>query len=280
MQLGSLNSIFCALQSISSLQQLDISENELADFTTSQLENVLDANKGINWLNLASCVLPMEGFWPVKSSSIEYLDVSGNTFFNVTIKHVCTAILKCNLLRHFKLSNCLFCGTDVKCIFDCLRGNKSISLLDLSYNSITNEAAMLLASGIINTHTMKHLYLQHCNIPGQGFLKIMSALKSCDCLSSLDFSYNNICSTVAHVANEVISANSNLMYLEIASCGLTVPLTDGLEKATSLIHLDISYNTLDNIGAGKLAVTLMGTASLKHFDLSYCGLSEKGFIKI
>ena len=278
MQLGSLNSIFCALQSISSLQQLDISENELADFTTSQLENVLDANKGINWLNLASCVLPMDSFWPVKSSSIEYLDMSGNTFNNVTIEHVSTAILKCDLLNHFKLSDCLFHGTDVKCIFDCLRDNKSISFLDLS------EAAMLLASGIVNNHTLKHLFLQHCNIPEKELLEIVNALKSCDCLSCLDFSYNNISSTVARVVKGVISANSNLTYLAIASCGLTEQCTkvisNGLAKATSLIHLDISYNTLENISVEKLAVAVMGTATLKHLDLSYCELTEKGFIRI
>ena len=280
----SLNKILCALQSISSLQQLNISGNEMSYFTAKQLKNVLDKNEDMNYLDLSSCILPIKEFWLVKSSFIKYLDISDNTFANETIKQVGTVIHSCSLLSHLKLSNCCFHRTEVKYIFDCLRGNKSICLLDLSYNPITNEAAMLLATGIVSNHTLNHLYLQQCDIPEQGFLEIANALKSCNHLRSLDFSYNNVPSTVAYKMNEAISVNNNLTYLAIASCSLTEQCTAAIAdfpaKTISLLHLDVSYNTLDNIGAGKLATTVFCSMSLKYLDLSDCELSEKGFIRI
>jgi len=281
MKWSSLSSILCAMQGISSLQQLNISGS---DVNTTQLLDVVNKNGDINHLELASCASPVDGL-PGKFLPIDYLNVSGNTFNNTSVKHIGAAILRYSLLKYFKMSKCYFHGTDAKYIFHCLRMNKSgISLLDVSFNTITNGTATFLTAVLVNNCTLKHLYLQHCNIPEQGILEIMNGLKSCNHLRTLDFSYNSIPNVGTYLMNEFISANFNLMHLAVASCGLTERCTattvEGLFQTRKIIHLDISYNTLDDDGANKLATTLLCSTSLKHLDLSYCELSENILIRI
>ncbi|XP_065902414.1 protein NLRC5-like [Dysidea avara] len=289
MQKESIKNICYALQHVSSLQHLDISGNEFTD-ETRNLFAVLGINSCVNHVNFASCTSTAEHSWPIINavknySSIEHLDISGNTFDNKTIKDIGPGILRCNLLRCFKISNCSFQDIGMEYIFNCSQfSESSITLLDISFNSISYKVASWLASGIISNQVLKHLYLQHCDISEQGFLAIANSLKSCDCLKSLDFSNNKIPYCVAIVISEMIVVNRNLNYLVIASCGLSeqsaVVIADGLEKVSSLTHLDISHNTVDDNSAYKIASALISNTLLNYLDLSNCNLTEKGFIEI
>ena len=270
-----------------SLQKLDISGSDFCGLEAAEAEVTTWTNLGIKNINFAACIF--SSFSLIRrllesSPSIENLDMSGNRFDAAAVERLTPAILKCYHLKDLKLSSCSFQNIGLEYMLDCswLKETR-ITSLDISYNTINEEVADSLASWIVSNHTLKHLYIQHCDVPKQGFLKIVNAMENHNCLRTLDFSHNKISTSIANVISNVI-CNCNLNKLVIATCYLAehsvVAIAEGLARISSLAHLDISHNNTGDLGSSKLASVLLNNASLSHLDISNCNLTEKGFDEI
>ena len=216
------------------------------------------------------------------SSSIKYLDVSSNTFDIETSKNLGEGLCRQKALQHLQISKCSLEEGGLKCMLKGLQGNKiNFYCLEASYNYISSEVALELASVITNNPTMKHLILQQCNLQEQGLITITNALRSLSCLRTLNISSNKISNEVALELKEAIALNNTFGHLEMVSCDLTeigiTTIANSLAKISSLTHLNIGYNSINDAAAEALAAALLCNTFIQHLDLSYCNIGENSF---
>ncbi|XP_065894714.1 uncharacterized protein [Dysidea avara] len=282
-----IEKISLVLEIASSVRELGLSKTCLTAPVIKNLAATLTRNINLNHLSVASCGLKGANFQPILqateiSSSIKYLDISGNAFDGATSRSLGEHILRHNTLQHLQISSCSFKEDGLKYIFKCLQFNKrNFYYLDTSYNHISNDAALQLESTITSNYTLKHLILHHCDVKEQGFVAISKALKSIGCLRTLNLNYNKTSDNVAYELGEAFVLNSIFSHLEMVSCNLTdigvKTIANSLSKISSLTHLNISYNSISDAAADKLATALSCNTSLQHLDVSYCNLDRNGF---
>ena len=102
-------------------------------------------------------------------------------------------------------------------------------------------------------------------------------------LRHLDFSSSPqlinewVCNTIV---GEMLKSSSVIEVLNLSHCDLTDDhikcIAQGLQKNTSLTHLDISFNRFTVDGAGYIATSLHVNCSLKSLDISFNRLLSRG----
>ena len=241
LQRQGIEKISLALEMASSVRELGLSETFLSSPVIKKLAVTLTRNIGLNHLSIAACGLEEDDLQPILqateiSSSIKYLDISGNAFDSVTSRSLGEQILRHNTLQHLQMSSCSFQEDGLKCIFKGLNKNKwNFYYLDTSFNHIDSDAAL--------HHTLKHLILHHCDLQEQGFIAIANALRNINCLRTLNLNYNEASDNVAYELGEAIALNSIFSHLEIISCNLTErgvkSIANSLARLSSLMHLNM-----------------------------------------
>jgi Ran GTPase-activating protein (RanGAP) involved in mRNA processing and transport len=150
--------------------------------------------------------------------------------------------------------------------------------LDLSGNGITATGAVSLAAGLTKNVTLRSLCLDFNACGPVGAAAIAAALPSTE-LESLDLEWNGIrCAGAAVFALTLQQRTSGtLRHLGIASnsirAGGAIMLAGALRNS-GLVSLVLAHNTdLGHTLAGATVAAAVATcASLKHLDVTACGL--------
>jgi len=290
LQRHGMEKISLALQMASSVRELGLSETFLTLPVIKKLAATLTRNIKLNHFNVAACGLEEDDFQPILqateiSSSIKHLDISGNVFDSTTSRSLGERIMRHSALQHLQMSRCSFQENGLKYIFEALNFNKwNFYHLDTSYNPISTDAALQLASTITSNQTLKHLILHHCDLQEQGFIAISIALRNIGYLRTLNLNYNEISDNVARELGEAIANKVIFSHLEVVSCNLTelglTTIANSLAKVSSLTHLNIGYNSINDTAAERLSAALLCNTSLQYLNLSYCNIEENGLCTI
>ena len=63
---------------------------------------------------------------------------------------------------------CVYCSTGAFCIKTLLMENKTITFLDISFNKIQDEGAVVISQGLRCNHTPTTLKISYCGLSVEG----------------------------------------------------------------------------------------------------------------
>ena len=144
-------------------------------------------------------------------------------------------------LQYLNICNCNLLEEEMIIIFGCLRKSNSIQHLLLNCNIITNVAAKVLASLIIQWPTLTQLALSDCELEEKGMIAVCESLKRISSLKRLDLSYNIINGEAVYSLASALSNNTSLEYLNLSYCTWT---NNGLSMIQSVLINFKNYEKL------------------------------------
>ena len=153
------------------------------------------------------------------------------------------------------------------------KNDKSLTELDLSFNSIGPEGAKAIADVLKTNTTLTKLYLTDNEIGDEGGKALAEALKVNTTVTKLYLSNNKIGDEGAKALAQALKEKStvtsiNLMGNNIGPEGAKA-LALALEKNSTVTSIDLMGNKIGDQGAEALAQVLEKNSTLTSIDLSY-----------
>ncbi|KAI0300513.1 hypothetical protein B0F90DRAFT_1810386 [Multifurca ochricompacta] len=150
----------------------------------------------------------------------------------------------------------------------------ALRTLDLRGNDIRGGITYI-AQVLKRNRTLKVLNLSENKLEVTGLVAIAEALKYNSCLETLDLSKNPCCGPGLDGVQSLRTAftlNTALKRLFLSSTGLlsagAIALAEFLPESVSLLHLDLTMNTLDLAGVMALSSGLKGNHVMRCLDLN------------
>ncbi|KAK7692097.1 hypothetical protein QCA50_005503 [Cerrena zonata] len=150
----------------------------------------------------------------------------------------------------------------------------ALRTLDLRGNDIRGSITYI-AQVLKRNRTLKVLNLSENKLDVQGLVVVAEALKYNSCLETLDLSKNPCCGPSLEGVQSLRTAftlNNALKRLFLSSTSLTsagaIALAEFLPESTSLLHLDLTMNTLDLAGVMALSSGLKANHIMRCLDLN------------
>ncbi len=177
--------------------------------------------------------------------------IKENSDFHIKLARVSGSLLKLQVLRLKQIT-----GTKAVVLVEALKGNSSLTELNLSGNNIGDHGATGLAGALKKNTSLRELNLFGNNIGDVGAAGLAGALDENSSLTWLDLSAN-----------------------KIGDDGTTA-LARALQKTTSLTVLVLSHNKIGDDGAYSLADALKKNTSLKWLNLSRNNIGDDGVTRV
>ncbi|KAM9973799.1 hypothetical protein ACTFIW_010932 [Dictyostelium discoideum] len=109
----------------------------------------------------------------------------------------------------------------------------SLSSLDLSYNQLSNESAIILADGLSTNKSIQSLNLSFNDIKQFGSIAIAKALSINNSITSLQYSCNSLFQEGTLAFAEMISLNQSLTDLNLSNCKLSLSSSSTSSSSSS-----------------------------------------------
>jgi len=155
-----------------------------------------------------------------------------------------------------------------------LSNNKSLDVLDFSYNSEINDAIRELLVLLKNDINLRFLYLTRTKIDFTHIKLLSDALMFNTNLVHLNISRNNIGDKGIECILEGLKKNDTLMWLDINTNDITkngiVKLSEAFKHNTSITNLDISKNIIGMEGLNLLVDLFKHNKTLVKLNLDWC----------
>ena len=134
----------------------------------------------------------------------------------------------------------------------------TLQTLNLSHNKFGDSAAIALAEGLKGNSSVTELDLSYNSIRSKGGIALFEALgTTTNVVATLDLAYNAIgeagdtsgCGKVGHAISECLAANDTLIHLSLSHAGLgpgeCTEIGAGLKSNNSLMGLHLEGNSGD-----------------------------------
>jgi len=287
LQLQGLLCISKSLVHVLTLRYLALNHNTISNETATQLAKAISKITKLENLGLQNCRLQENGALVIFASMrnkehMKSLDVSHNKITKRSAAQLSSTLCTiANTLTHIKISNCKLRQNRFAELVNSLQFTTSLVGLDISSNVISINVAHKLSSLIDQNCKLKILNVANCALQHDSFLMIMKSIETARNIFHLNISGNVIAGDVA-ISLDNFLANSNMLsHLELSDCHIQEEdLIVIFEKVQSLSHLDLSFNTISNTSASKLAKALQNNVILEFLSLSHCRLQEIGINSI
>jgi Ran GTPase-activating protein (RanGAP) involved in mRNA processing and transport len=212
----------------------------------------------------------------VAACGLRELCLRGNslTAVGATVLARAMADPKCRL-EHLVLGSNNIGDAGATALAALLRGNITLSALDVSGNGITAPGAVCLAAGLTRNRTLTHLNLDFNAIGPTGAAALAAALPHSG-LVSLELEWNGVKDAGATTMAFALHATpaSTLRHLGLASNGIRAGgaiLLAGALRGSGLRSLVLAGNAL-GLGALTLAAAVRTATQLRVLDLTSCGV--------
>ncbi|XP_047435698.1 NACHT, LRR and PYD domains-containing protein 12-like isoform X2 [Mugil cephalus] len=276
---------------VSSVKELDLSDNDLQDTGVEHLCDILrDPTSTLQKLRLTNCKISwrcceaLASVLSSESSGVKDLDLSNNELQDVGMMSFCAGLKspKCRL-EVLRLSNCNLSKGSCETLASVLRTKSThVKELDLSNNDLQDEGVTLLCDGLKSPNcTLEKLRLTSCTLSWKN-CKALSAVLSFQffSLKELDLSNNDLPDAgVKFLCAGLESPNCTLEKLSLLSCNLSGRSCEALalvlrSKSSSVKELDLSNNDLHDVRGKLLCAGLESpNCTLEKLRLSSCKLS-------
>ena len=286
--------LFDILSAQNSLKYLDLSENDISvqhpNAPVSTIENCV-----LEHLNLSSCNLcegEIEAVCGALAgcSHLGYINLSSSQLLSEGQQ--AAAVCVASLIEHSKLysvhlSNCCLKESGLKKIFLAIDNfnAKLLSEIDISCQPLSEEVTKHLALMITHTHSLTYLNLANCGLnEHSGVTRILNALENAQSIKLLDFSCNGFPQVSTSILRDCIASQQWLCHLNLSNCKLSscvvLQVLDAVMDKTSLCHLNIGGNMIDDTAADKLATLISINRSLKELMIVSCEMKEDSTIAV
>ncbi|XP_068753919.1 nucleotide-binding oligomerization domain-containing protein 2-like [Montipora capricornis] len=162
--------------------------------------------------------------------------------------------------------------TSIAAFSQALAVNTSVTILDLSHNSIGAKGVTSFSRALALNTSLTTLDLTNNSIGAEGATSLSQALAVNTSLTTLNLSRNSIGAEGTTSLSQALAVNTSLTTLHlslnsIGDAGAT-SLSQALAVNTSLTTLHLSRNSIGDAGATSLSQALAVNASLTTLDLS------------
>ncbi|XP_076144400.1 uncharacterized protein LOC143126619 isoform X14 [Alosa pseudoharengus] len=263
----SCKAVASALQSSISIEELDLSHNDLKESGVQLLSTGLSSpHCKLTSLRLAGCKLTEESCKAVASAlqssiSIEELDLSHNDLKESGVQLLSTGLSSPHCkLTSLRLAGCKLTEESCTAVASALQSSISLKELDLSDNDLKESGVQLLSTGLSSPHCkLTSLRLNLCHLSKASCEMMASVLQSAPShLRELDMSDNDLQDEgVELLCVGQRDPQCKLETLRLSGCLITHEgcslLSSALKSnASYLKHLDLSYNHPGDSGVREL----------------------------
>ena len=281
---SSVKEILKCLSSITSLQKLNLNNNQIPVNCSEALASVVSHNKGLEELHVKDNDLGEATLEVAKAlrniTSLKILVLEGDGIPKESFSQLALA-LKSNkhLEKLWLLSNNLqLSAIDILQSLSTISELKSLNIND---NQITEEAGEILASVVSHNKNLEELYLSGNNL-GEGLLSVMKALQHIKSLKKLSLGNNNISEEVSDELACAIKANKYLEEIGLFASNLkssAIIVLRSLTTISTLKNLNINNNHITEEATEALASVILHNTGLEEIDISNNNLGE-GTLKV
>ena len=248
----SLRIIIQAMQSLSSLQYVDFSTNEI----DNELANDLSLFSKLRNIYSQKLALNASGFHHIK-----------NCLYN---------ILKG--LRILTITGCNFARQDAAKVVTIIRNNSEIQKLNLSSCKINVDQLLTIFSCTIQ---LKWLDLSNCQLYSEEMKQLFSIIKQMKNLRCVNLSANTMADNVSNDIAKMIINNKDIQELYLPDCVLTQTslriIIQAMQAVSSLQYVDFSMNKIDHELANDVAIFCANNTKLEKMMFTELKLCHNGF---
>ena len=262
------------------LKHLDLSHN-IVNFTTNceyELHNIDDEN--LQSLSLLNCALPSQWTHKVITqlkhfTSLQYLNLSLNTMENEVVNDVAFIISKNKQIKHFSLPSCSFSNDMIRCIFDAIKRNEVLKLIDFNSNQVNDDLASDVEALTASTSTLLQFFgliLGHSGFKqlGNGLL-FMQGLNYIS-ITGVHFGYTDACNLAVLIDN-----NKSLQSLDISSCVISevgkLIIFKNMICLTSLKSLNLKNTVITDTVIDRLLDVIEKNTDLEYLEVTGCEIN-------
>ena len=261
-----------ALQTISTIESLDLSNNNLTNEVGIELAAAIQSNSFLKQLHLQ------------------------NNNLQSSIGFISQALDKLSTLKSLVLNNNQLTEKHGESLRSVIKNNASLETLFLGNNNI-GLGAMKIVEALQNIKSLKMLDFSNINLPKELTHQLATAIKSSNYLELLAFTSNNlqasaiiILQSLSHITTlkvihmndnqigekggeelaSVIKSNTRLIELQFGSNHLqksAIHISEALQTISYLESLDLSNNNLPEGIGRKLAAAIRSNNSLRQLML-------------
>ena len=168
----------------------------------------------------------------------------------------------------------------VAALAECLKYNKSLTTLDLSYNEIDDDGAAALGECLKYNKSLTTLNLSDNEIGNDGAAALVECLKDNKSLTTLDLTFNIIGDNGAAALGECLKYNKSLTTLyfndnKIGDDGAAA-LGECLKDNKSLTTLYLGFNNIGDDSAAAMGEYLKYNKSLTTLEWSHNEIGDDG----
>ncbi|TVU28893.1 hypothetical protein EJB05_20430 [Eragrostis curvula] len=282
-----------ALRSHKTIAVLDLSHNFLGNQTIERLQHIF-ASSGQTYGGL-TLDLHCNRFGPtalfqicecaVMSERLEVLNLSGNRLTDACSSYLFTILQKCKALYSLNVEQCSITSRTVQKMADALHEGSVLSHLSLGKNNPISVNTMLnLLSKLASLTRFSELSLTGIKL-NKLIVDKLCVLAQSSCLSGFLLGGTSIGSVGAIRLTEALSsASQELLWLELANCGLTTPAFTQICTnlcRINILDLNIGGNAINLEGCDAIHAMLVNPhCSIRSLTLDRCNLGLNGIIRI
>ena len=241
--------IIKALQTISTLTKLYISNNTITEETADNITTVICNNTQLQEFGVGKNNLQSTGAIKIAKA---LQNISTLTKLYINNNHITD-----------------LAADDIAAVFSC---NTQLQEVDISRNSFQSTGAIKIAKALQNISTLTKLYLNNNHITDLAADDIAIVLSRNTQLQELDISENNFQTTGAKTITKALQSGYILKKLYISNNNITAEAADDIAAViysnTQLQEVDVSRNSFQSTGAIKIAKALQNISTLTKLYLN------------
>ena len=278
-----------SLSTISKLTLINLDNASLTEETADTIALAISSNHGLQQLYLGNNKLCTGGIKIARALNtlpkLRILDFNDCGMSTDVADELASAIA-CNFsLEQLGLRNNKLMTSGIIAIAESLSCISTLKILNIRGKRVTEEAANVLSSVVLNNNGMEELWLGVNNLQA-GILKVLKALKTLPKLRALDIENNHMPEIVfdelaAFMHCSGASRHLQTLYLDNNDLRLSgVKITEALCYLTSLRTLNVIGVNMIGETTDKLAVAILNMTSLQQLSLKDNNLGTDKVIAI
>ncbi|XP_069757472.1 protein NLRC5 [Narcine bancroftii] len=258
-----------------SLEELNLSHNELGVESARELGNILPGLKQLRIIKMASTVGLTETNNLARGlsycTSLEEINLDSLLLKDSGTQLLAEGIPRMTCLKKLNLKlNSIGCKGAAE-LATGLKGSTGMVEINLGDNSLEDVGALKLADVLSVMKSLKILKLTRNNITAVGGQELVEALRHCPSVEEVDLSRNSIGNEAAEKLAKALPKMPCLKILNLHSCGLDtdggLSLAQVFMYCPTLMELSLSENNIGTAGIMELGLALRSLKSLKKLSL-------------
>ena len=274
---------------ISKLTSFNMSHNDLTIEAVDELAALLSLNAELQILEISYTDLQEVEFIHIfKEMKILFhlsvLKISNGNVNNKAADELASILCHNVSLKELDLSYNDLSTSDVIKIFNGMKNINNLITLNISHNTITDEAAEAIETVFSHNNKIQSLDLSYNCFISEGFFKFFSRIRNITHLQKLSIGCNKITGNSAETIAVFLSHNLKLEELDLSNNFLqttsAITIFEALKTISTLKKVYVHNNEITCKAADSIAAFLFQCTKLEEFDVSYNNLQTIGAMKI